>query len=113
MKTDEKIRLFNSVFAPKSGEKVLFLVDTPHDNIKDTKEWNDRRKTAEQYFLILVIWGRKNNFLLAGWSFLQLVYIISLFQKNILKLPLRWIGNCNNRIFNIIITSKNYTFKEF
>ena len=29
------MKMFNDVFAPKSGEKVLFLIDTPHDNIKD------------------------------------------------------------------------------
>ena len=50
MKRQEKIKLFRGVFAPKSGEKVLFLVDTPHGKIKDNDIWADRRKMAEEWY---------------------------------------------------------------
>ena len=50
MNTEEKIKMFNDVFAPKTGEKVLILVDIPHDNIKDNKNWVDRRRMANEWF---------------------------------------------------------------
>jgi hypothetical protein len=31
MNREEKIKMFREVFAPKSGEKVLFLVDIPQN----------------------------------------------------------------------------------
>ena len=39
MNDEEKIKMFNDVFAPKAGEKVLFLVDLPHNDIKDNEKW--------------------------------------------------------------------------
>ena len=62
MKLEEKIKLFNDVFAPKSGEKVLFLIDSQHDNIKDNKKWKDRRKMAKEWFDIFKKMGYKTGF---------------------------------------------------
>lgn len=50
MRTEERIKLFKDVFDPKPGEKVLFLVDKPHDKISDTKKWMDRREMAQEWF---------------------------------------------------------------
>jgi leucyl aminopeptidase (aminopeptidase T) len=50
MNREEKIKLFQDVFAPKTGEKILFLVDTPHDNIKDTEMWKDRREMVQDWY---------------------------------------------------------------
>jgi len=52
MKTEEKIRLFNDVFAPKKGERILFLVDVPHDDIVDNEKWVDRRRMAGEWFQV-------------------------------------------------------------
>ena len=50
---EERIReMFWYVFAPKKGEHVLFLYDTPHGKIKDSTIWIDRRKTAEEWYQI-------------------------------------------------------------
>jgi leucyl aminopeptidase (aminopeptidase T) len=50
MTHEEKIKLFRDIFAPKSGEKVLFLVDTPHGNINDSQVWKDRREMAQSWY---------------------------------------------------------------
>ena len=62
MKTEEKIKMFKDVFAPKPKEKVLFLVDIPHDNIKDSESWKDRREMAKEWFNIFKEMGEKNGF---------------------------------------------------
>jgi leucyl aminopeptidase (aminopeptidase T) len=67
MEYDEKIKMFEDVFAPKSGEKVLFLIDTPHDNIVDNNVWNDRRKMAQEWYMIFKEMGVKAGFSV-DWS---------------------------------------------
>jgi len=62
MNYKEKIKLFQDVFAPKTGEKILFLVDIPHDNIKDNKKWKDRREMAKEWFKIFTKLGNESNF---------------------------------------------------
>ena len=62
MKHEEKIKMFNDVFAPKSGEKVLFLIDMPHDNIKDNTTWKDRRKMAKEWYQTFKELGAKKEF---------------------------------------------------
>jgi len=62
MKYEEKIKLFNDVFAPKSGEKVLFLTDIPHDNLKDNKNWKERGKMAKEWYNIFKEMGFKAKF---------------------------------------------------
>lgn len=62
MQLEEKIKLFKDVFAPKSNETVLFLVDTPHGEIKDNKKWLDRRKMAKEWYDIFKKMGEENNF---------------------------------------------------
>ena len=44
--------MFKDVFAPKSGEKVLFLVDKPHGNIVDNQTWKDRREMTYEWYQI-------------------------------------------------------------
>jgi len=63
MNRKEKIKLFQDVFAPKGDEKILFLVDTPHDNIKDNKKWKDRRKMVKEWYNIFKEMGAKKGFL--------------------------------------------------
>lgn len=50
------------VFNPQQGEHVLVMVDVPHDNIKDSDEWVDRRKMAEEWRQELVKIGADRNF---------------------------------------------------
>jgi len=54
--------MFNDVFAPKSGEKVLFLVDIPHNDIKDNKNWKERRKMAKEWYDTFNEIGKKKDF---------------------------------------------------
>ena len=46
----EKVKLFNDVFSPKKGENVIILVDTPHNQIKDSEKWSQRREMAEEWY---------------------------------------------------------------
>jgi hypothetical protein len=62
MKLEEKIKMFNNVFAPKSGEKVLFLIDMPHDNIKDSDMWKERREMAQEWYNIFKEMGAEAGF---------------------------------------------------
>lgn len=62
MKHEEKIKMFKDVFAPKSGEKVLFLVDLPHDHIIDNIAWEDRRTLAHEWYMIFTEMGAKIGF---------------------------------------------------
>ena len=63
IQVEEKIKMFQDVFAPKSGEKVLFLVDIPHDDIKDNKKWYERREMAKDWYQIFNDIGNKIGFL--------------------------------------------------
>jgi leucyl aminopeptidase (aminopeptidase T) len=62
MKIEDRMKMFNDVFAPKSGEKVLFLVDVPHDNIKDNNTWKDRRKMVKEWYNTFIKMGEENDF---------------------------------------------------
>jgi leucyl aminopeptidase (aminopeptidase T) len=62
MEYDEKIKMFQDVFAPKSGEKVLFLVDIPHDHIIDTAAWKERRALAQEWYTTFIEMGAKTGF---------------------------------------------------
>jgi leucyl aminopeptidase (aminopeptidase T) len=62
MKIEDKMKMFNDVFSPKSGEKVLFLIDVPHDDIKDNAGWKDRRKMAKEWYDLFKKMGTENNF---------------------------------------------------
>ena len=62
MNRDEKIKLFKDVFAPKTGEKIFFLVDIPHDNIEDNKNWKDRREMARDWYNTFKEMGAEANF---------------------------------------------------
>jgi len=62
MKKEEKIELFNNITAPKAGEKILFIVDKPHDDIIDNKMWKDRREMAKEWYLIYKEMGEKSDF---------------------------------------------------
>ena len=42
-------KLLNDVFAPRQGEKVVVMIDLPHDHIKDNPDWADRRVMAEEW----------------------------------------------------------------
>ncbi len=62
MNNQEKIKMFNDVFAPKTGEKVLFLVDLPHNDIKDNEKWIDRREMAKEWYKIFEEMGNETGF---------------------------------------------------
>lgn len=62
MKLEERIQMFRDVFAPKSGERVLFLVDMPHEDIKDNKSWKARRKMAKDWYKTFRKMGSNEGF---------------------------------------------------
>lgn len=62
MNDEERIKMFKKVFAPKSGEKVLFLIDLPHGKIKDNIKWKARRKMAHDWFRSFNEMGEKAGF---------------------------------------------------
>jgi len=62
MNQKERIRLFQDVFAPKPGERVLFLVDIPKNPTADTMVWKDRRAMAQEWFRIFTELGAKTGF---------------------------------------------------
>lgn len=62
MKLEEKIKMFNNVFAPKSGEKVLFLIDKPHGNIKDNDGWKECREMGKEWYNIFKEMGEGTGF---------------------------------------------------
>jgi leucyl aminopeptidase (aminopeptidase T) len=62
MDEEGKRRMFHDVFDPKKGESVLFLYDTPHGKIKDSKKWIDRRKMAEEWYQTFRNMGEKEGY---------------------------------------------------
>jgi len=62
MRFEERVKLFKDVFAPKPGEKILFLIDSPHDNIRDSAAWKDRRKMAQEWYNTFIEMGAKQGF---------------------------------------------------
>lgn len=63
MKLEERIKMFKDIFSPKSGEKVLFIVDIPHDNINDSKAWIKRRELAKEWYKTFKKMGIKTKFI--------------------------------------------------
>jgi hypothetical protein len=62
MNSDEKIQLFQDVFAPKPKEKIIFIIDTPHGTIKDNEIWKDRRNMAHEWIDLFKQMGTKTGF---------------------------------------------------
>jgi leucyl aminopeptidase (aminopeptidase T) len=62
MEHEIKIKMFKDVFAPKSGEKILFLVDTPHDNIHDNEAWQERRAMTQDWYTTFKEMGATEDF---------------------------------------------------
>jgi len=62
MNLEERIKIFEEVFSPKTGEKVLFLVDKPHDDIKDTDKWVARRKMTQDWYKTFKEMGTETGF---------------------------------------------------
>ena len=85
MNYEEKIKLFQDVFAPKAGEKILFLVDIPHDNINDNKKWKERREMAKEWFKIFTELGKESNFSVDMLEYKATGVHNSLIPKNILS----------------------------
>jgi leucyl aminopeptidase (aminopeptidase T) len=50
MNEEKKRKMFQDVFSPKKGEIILFLYDIPHNKIKDSTTWADRRKMAKEWY---------------------------------------------------------------
>ena len=62
MKPKERKKMFKDVFAPKSGEKILFLKDIPHQNIIDSNTWKERRKMVQEWSSTFKQTGEENDF---------------------------------------------------
>jgi leucyl aminopeptidase (aminopeptidase T) len=62
MKIGEYKKLIETIFAPKKDEKIIIIVDEPHDHIKDNKNWRDLRKFAEKWYYSLKTISQKIGF---------------------------------------------------
>jgi len=62
MNNNECRRMFRDVFAPKYGEKVLFLIDKPHGKIKDSIKWKSRREMAHNWYKVFTDMGKDIGF---------------------------------------------------
>ena len=62
MQHEERIKMFKEVFAPQPGEKVLFLVDVPQENIKDSDIWKDRREMVQDWYKTFKELGNEEGF---------------------------------------------------
>ncbi len=49
MQREERKQLLRNVFAPQPDERVLILVDRPHDDIVDSVPWRERRYMAREW----------------------------------------------------------------
>jgi len=55
-------KLFSDVFHPEPGERLVVLVDTPHDRIEDNDLWVERRNMAAEWQSVLGDYGREAGF---------------------------------------------------
>jgi len=55
-------KLLKDVFDPQPGEKVIVMVDLPHDGISDNPEWRERREMAEEWREVMARLGRDIGF---------------------------------------------------
>ena len=55
-------KLFIDVFDPQPGEIAGVLIDLPHDDIRDTREWSQRRAMAQRWHAALVELGIERRF---------------------------------------------------
>jgi hypothetical protein len=116
MKNEEKIKMFNDVFAPKPKEKVLFLVDTPHDDIKDSEAWKDRREMAKEWYKIFKDMGEKNGFSVDLIEFPATGIHNTPLPKNIIDLVLKYNlvlaiteFSASSSLFNIVKSKNSIT----
>ncbi len=69
MNEQERIRLFEQVFSPKSGERILILTDEPHDDVSDNESWIERRKMANDWYLTFEEMSENKGFSVENSSF--------------------------------------------
>lgn len=53
---------FADVFDPQQGETALVLIDLPHEHIRDTPAWEQRRAMAERWHAALREMGEQRGF---------------------------------------------------
>jgi len=62
MQREERIKMFRQVFAPQPGEKVLFLMDKPHDNNEITEIWKGRKEMVQVWYKTFKELGNEEGF---------------------------------------------------
>jgi hypothetical protein len=50
MNIEGRSKMSMDVFAPKTGEKIMILIDIPNDTIKDSRKWKERREMANKWY---------------------------------------------------------------
>jgi leucyl aminopeptidase (aminopeptidase T) len=55
-------KLIKDVFAPQPGEKVLVMIDLPHDEMGDHDQWLERRQMAEEWHSAFARMGATEGF---------------------------------------------------
>lgn len=58
----ERKKMFKDIFAPRSGEKVLLLMDVPHGSIKDSEAWKERREMVNEWYQTFKEMGEESGF---------------------------------------------------
>lgn len=62
MRHEERIKMFKQVFSPQPGEKVLFLMDVPQENTKNSNTWKERRIMVQDWYKTFEELGKKEGF---------------------------------------------------
>jgi len=62
MQREERIKMFRQVFAPQSGEKVLFLMDVPPENKEKSDIWKGRKKMVQDWYKTFKELGEEEGF---------------------------------------------------
>ncbi len=55
-------RLIANVFDPQLGERAVIMTDLPHDEIKDTPAWAERRQMAAEWHATFVRFGAQHGY---------------------------------------------------
>jgi hypothetical protein len=55
-------KLFIGVFNPQPGEKVLVMIDSPHESLRNNSSWEMRKRMAKEWHTRVVELGQKMEF---------------------------------------------------
>jgi hypothetical protein len=62
MGSAERMKMFDTVFCPGPGERVLLLVDVPREGLPDSESWTARREMAHSWYETFRTMGSETGF---------------------------------------------------